>query len=161
MTRDAVAFQDLMHDNFCWGCGADNPDGLRLKSWWEGDVAVAHFTPSPAHAAGPRHFLNGGIIGTLIDCHGICTAVADAHRREGREIGSDPELWYATASLHVEYLRPASISAPVELRATVTGVDDRATTVECTLSSEGKPRAQAIIGAVQVPDSWRHGTDRR
>ena len=30
-----IPFQDLMHDNFCWGCGADNPDGLQLKSRWD------------------------------------------------------------------------------------------------------------------------------
>ena len=34
------AFQDAMKDNFCWGCGADNPDGLQLKSHWDGDESV-------------------------------------------------------------------------------------------------------------------------
>ena len=151
-------FQDLMHDNFCWGCGADNPDGLQLKSEWRADdpaVAVASFTASPAHAAGPRHVLNGSIIGVLLDCHGICTAVADAYRRDGREVGSAPELWYATSSLHIEYLRPTPINAVVELEGRVVAVDDRTTTVECVLIAEGKPRARATVGAVRVPDSWR------
>lgn len=149
-----------MHDNFCFGCGADNPDGLRLKSEWDRtDPALATSTwfADPAHSAGPRHVLNGGIIATLLDCHGVCTAVADAYRREGRDIGSDPELWYATASLSVEYLRPTRIDAPLSLSARVVEVDDRATTVECTLTADGKPRARASVRAVRVPDSWRHG----
>lgn len=147
-----------MHDNFCWGCGADNPDGLHLKSTWSAtdpEVAQAWFTPSPAHAAGPRHVLNGGIIGVVLDCHGICTAVADAYRREGREVGSDPEVWYATSSLHIEYLRPTPIDATVELEGRVVAVDGTTTTVECVLHAAGKPRARAVVGAVRVPDSWR------
>ena len=100
-TGATVAFQDQMHDNFCWGCGADNPDGLLLKSFWDGSDAVARWQPWDVHAAGPRHVLNGGIIATLLDCHGICTAVAAAYADVGRAIGSDPALWCATASLHV------------------------------------------------------------
>ena len=82
----SAAFQDLIPDNFCFGCGADNPDGLQIKSYWEGEGSICRYTPRPYHAAGPRHLLNGGIIAMLIDCHTICTAVADAYRREGREI---------------------------------------------------------------------------
>lgn len=151
-------FQDRMHDNFCFGCGADNSDGLQLKSAWDPEdreVAVATFRPQPLHAAGPRHILNGGIIATLLDCHGICTAVADAYRREGRDIGSAPELWYATASMAVDFLRPAPIDGPVHLTGRVVAVDDRFTTVECRLESDGKARATASVRAVRVPDSWR------
>lgn len=157
---DPVAFQDRMHDNFCFGCGADNPDGLHLKSRWadaDRDLAVSEWLPLAAHAAGPRHILNGGIIATLLDCHGICTAIADAYRREEREIGSEPDLWYATASIGVEYLRPAPITAVCSLGARVVAVEDRFTTVEVELGADGKPRARATVRAVRVPDSWRHG----
>ena len=161
MGPEAPAFQDQMHDNFCWGCGADNPDGLHLESRWsrgeEGDVAVAQWQSRPEYAAGPRHVLNGGIIATLLDCHGVCTAIADAYSREGRGIGSDPDLWYATASMGVEYLRPVPIEAVVSLRARVVDVEDRFTTVECELEADGKVRARASVRAVRVPDSWRHG----
>ena len=152
-----LAFQDQMHDNFCWGCGADNPDGLGLKSHWEGDVSVAQWHSSPEYAAGPRHVLNGGIIATLLDCHGVCTAIADAYAREDRAIGSAPDLWYATASMTVDYLRPAPIDALVSLRGTIVEVEDRFTTVTCELEAAGKVRAQGSVRAVRVPDTWRHG----
>jgi acyl-coenzyme A thioesterase PaaI-like protein len=154
--NEESAFQDQMHDNFCWGCGADNPDGLQLKSRWEGDDAVATWRPQPAHAAGPRHFLNGGVIATLLDCHAVCTAIASAYARGGRAIGSEPELWYATASMTIEYERPCRIDLPVTLRGREVGTDDRFTTVDCTLESDGKVRARASVRAVRVPDSWRH-----
>lgn len=151
------AFQDAMKDNFCWGCGADNPDGLQLKSEWDGDGAVARWTGSPQFAAGPRHFLNGGVIATLLDCHGVCTAIADAYRRSGRAIGSDPEIWHATTSMDVRYLRPTPIDAEVVLRGTITAADDSGTTVDCLLEAGGKARATATVTSIQVPDSWRHG----
>jgi acyl-coenzyme A thioesterase PaaI-like protein len=154
---DGPAFQDQMHDNFCWGCGADNPDGLQLKSRWQGDEAVAAWNPQPAHAAGPRHFLNGGVIATLLDCHGVCTAIASAYGREDRAIGSAPEIWYATASMDIRYERPSPIDQPVTLRAHEVVTDDRFTTVDCTLESDGKVRARAAVRAARVPDSWRHG----
>jgi acyl-coenzyme A thioesterase PaaI-like protein len=149
--------QDQMIGNYCWGCGADNPAGLHLKSYWDGEVALAEWIPSDEYAAGPQHFLNGGIIATLLDCHGVCTAIASAYQREPREIGTDPEIWYATTSMSVEYQRPVPIYSTVQLMARVAAHEDRTTTVTCVLSSEGKQRAQASVRSVRVPDHWRHG----
>jgi acyl-coenzyme A thioesterase PaaI-like protein len=121
------AFQDEMLGNYCWGCGADNPTGLHLKSYWDGEVAVARWIPGREFAAGPQYFLNGGIIATLLDCHGVCTAIANAYQREQRGVGTEPEIWYATASLAVEYLRPTPIDAAVHLNAQVVANEDRMT----------------------------------
>jgi acyl-coenzyme A thioesterase PaaI-like protein len=151
-------FQDLMHDNFCWGCGADNPDGLQIKTVWDGDTSLTRWTPEPQFAAGPKHILNGGIIATLLDCHGVVTAIADRYRTEARAIGDGQEIWCATASMDVRYLRPTPIDAEVELRGTVGEVDDRFSTIEVVLSADGKDRAAATVRAVLVPESWRHGT---
>lgn len=154
----ALAFQDLMQQNFCWGCGAENPTGLHLKSYWDGDVAVAEWSPRKEFAAGPRHFLNGGIIATLLDCHGVCTAVASAYQREGRTIGTDPEIWLATSVLAVEYLRPTPIDQPVQLVAQIIGYDERLTSVECVLGAGGKDRVRAEVRTTRVSDEWRHGS---
>lgn len=131
---------------------------MHLKSYWDGELAVAEWTPSPDFAAGPRHFLNGGIIATLLDCHGVCTAIADAYRREQREIGSDPEIWHATVSMSIEYLRPTPINDVIRLRARVVESGDRGTSVECILAAGTKDRARAMVASTRVPDAWRHGS---
>lgn len=153
-----VAIQDQIPGNYCWGCGADNPEGLQLKSFWIGGEASAVFLPHARFAAGPRHFLNGGIIATLLDCHGVCTAIAQAYDAEQRPIGSEPEIWCATTSMAVDYLRPTPIGDEVELRGWVAAVDDGTTTVECVLACAGKERARATVRSVRVPESWRHGS---
>jgi len=151
------AFQDQMRGNHCWGCGPDNPSGLHLKSYWQDGLAIAQWSPSRQFAAGPRHFLNGGIIATLLDCHGVCTAIADAYQRENREVGSDPYIWHATAALSVDYRRPTPIDDVVQLTARVVEYDERGSSVACTLAAAGKERAGALVRTARVPDEWLHG----
>jgi acyl-coenzyme A thioesterase PaaI-like protein len=83
------SFQELMPGNHCWGCGSLNERGLGIQSRWQepGQVAVCDWTPSPEHMAGPTSVVNGGIIATLVDCHSVCTAIANGYLSEGREIG--------------------------------------------------------------------------
>ncbi len=154
------AFQDLMPFNHCWGCGADNPAGLRLKSRWSADdpeVAIATFRPRPEHMAGPRHVLNGGIIATILDCHSVCTSVADAYRREGRAIGRGDTIWFATGSLDVRFLAPVPVDAAVELRARVVEHRERKTGLDCTLAAADDICARAAVTAVRVPPTWLRG----
>ena len=152
-----ASIQDQIPDNHCWGCGADNPVGLHLKSFWDGEKAVARFLPDSAFAAGPLHFLNGGIIATLLDCHGVCTAIARAYDDEHRSIGSQPEIWYATTSMTVDYLRPTPIGEEVALTGHAVAIEDGSTAVDCVLWCAGKERARATVRAVRVPEAWRHG----
>ncbi len=144
-----------MHGNHCFGCGADNDGGLRIKSYWlNDDQAICRFKPASAHSAAADSILNGGIIATLIDCHSICTAVAHAYRDAGREIGTAPTIWYATGALQIKYLKPTALSGHVELIARVTEAGARKTVVHCELSGHGEQCVTAEVVAVRVPDSW-------
>ena len=140
-----------MPANHCFGCGAENEDGLRIKSFWSGErESVCRFQPRSHQAAGPRGLLNGGIIATVIDCHGVCTAIADAYRREGRRMGEGELIWYVTGSLQVDYRRPTPIDRQVEIRARIVGHEGRKTRVECELCSDGQICAVARVLAVRV-----------
>lgn len=156
------AFQDLLPHNHCFGCGPANSDGLRIKSRWSGDgLSVARFTPEPYHCAGPRHFVNGGIIATIIDCHSVCTAAAAAYRDAGREIGSPPDIHYATARLELEYLRPTPIDAELEIVARIESRTERTYVLSCELSAAGKTRVTGTVEAIHVPESWVTGDSGR
>lgn len=152
---DQRAVQDQLGAvNYCWGCGSFNEHGLQIKSCWSGDEAVCTWQPENYHSAGPLHILNGGIIATLFDCHCTCTAIAAGYAAEGREIGTEPLIWYATVSLQVTYLRPAPIDQPVTLRARVKEMGDRKTLVGCSLFASGEKCAQAEVVNVRVPSTW-------
>ncbi len=86
-----LAFQDELTNNNCWGCGSTNSHGLQIKSYWSGVEVLCIWHPKEYHV-GPKHFLNGGIIATIIDCHCIFTAIAAAYRAEGRKMNSQPSI---------------------------------------------------------------------
>jgi len=111
--------------------------------------------PGPQFMAGPQHVLNGGILATLVDCHCVCTAIADAYRSEGRAVGAEPQIWYATASLHLDYRRPTPLGTPVTLRATIVDRSERRRTIRCTVESGDEVTVEATVVAVRVPPEWR------
>jgi len=149
------ALQDRLPHNHCFGCGPHNRGGLNLKSYWAGrGPSIARFSPAPHHCAGPRRFVNGGIIATLIDCHSICTATAAAYFDEEREIGSEPSRYFATSRLEIGYRRPAPIDATLELEADIVARRDSGYAVECRLSAAGKLCAVGHVEAVSVSPAW-------
>lgn len=147
------AFQDHYPDQLahCYGCGRNNERGHQLKSHWEGDETVAKFTPEPYHIAVPG-YVYGGLIASLIDCHGTGTASAAAYREEGREMGSKPPLRYVTSSLQVDYLKPTPLGVELEVRGWVEEITGRKVVVRETVSAEGEICARGRVVAVQMPE---------
>ncbi len=147
------AFQDYYPDDVshCFGCGKLNEKGHQIKSYWDGDETVAVFEPEPYHTAIPG-YVYGGLIASLIDCHGTGTAAAAGYREEGRDMSSDPPLRYVTASLHVDYLRPTPMGVPLEIRGRIEEISGRKVVVSETLSANGKICAKGRVVAVRMPE---------
>jgi acyl-coenzyme A thioesterase PaaI-like protein len=123
----------------CFGCGPANANGLRIRSFpdpaHDGDV-VADWTPAAHHEAFPG-VMNGGIIGTLMDCHSNWTAAYHLMRRRG----ADKPPTTVTADYHVRMLKPTPTDGPVQLRARVVHATDDRATVECELTANGETTA--------------------
>ena len=150
-----TAIQDLLPHNHCYGCGADNPKGMQIKSHWDGDETVCVYTPRPEQCAGPVQYLYGGTIASLIDCHSVGTAIANYYRSEGREVGQGEEIWCVTGRLTVNYVAPTPIDADVTLRASVTECGEKKTLIKCRMFSGDTLTAEGEVIAIRVPDSWR------
>lgn len=150
MMAERECFQDFMPGDVCFGCGAGNQAGLRIRSFWEGDEGVCHWQPDARHQ-GWEGVTCGGIIATLIDCHCMATAMAAAVRSEHRLLSSDPHYRFATGSLSIRYLRPTPIAQPLTLRARVTEVaDGRKYTLACELYCAGLKTVEATVIAILV-----------
>jgi acyl-coenzyme A thioesterase PaaI-like protein len=150
---DIEAIQDTITGNHCVGCGPANPHGLRIKSFWCGELeTLAAFQPEPHMAAAHPAVLNGGVIATLIDCHAVCTAISYTRRLAGPN--ADPDAVFATGSLTIRYRRPTPIDHPVLVHARIVGVADRKTVLECTVTSAGEVCAEATVVAVRVAEGW-------
>jgi len=151
-----AAFQDFYPDDLshCYGCGRLNEAGLQIKSYWDGDETVATFVPRPYHTAIPG-YVYGGLIASLVDCHGTGTASAAAYRAAGRAMGTEPPLRFVTASLKVDYLRPTPLGVPLEVRGKVETLSGRKVVVSATVSAGGQVCARGEVVAVQMPDRMR------
>lgn len=118
----------------CFGCGPSNPRGLRIRSIpSDGDEVVADWQPEPHHEAFPG-MLNGGIIGSLLDCHSNWTAAYALMKRAG--LDSPPCT--VTAEYSVKLLRPTPTNGKVHLSAKAVEVKDDRAVIEATLTAGGK-----------------------
>ena len=106
----------------CFGCGPANPKGLHVRSFPDGDEVVAEWEPKQEYEAFPG-VLNGGIIGTLLDCH--CNWAATWHLM--KKTGSDKPPCSVTADYAITLRRPTPSDGTIKLRARVVeSAEDRA-----------------------------------
>lgn len=134
--------------SICFGCGPANELGLHIRSFaGDGDEVVAEWTPGPQHQAFPG-VVNGGIIGTLMDCHSNWTAAHHLMQRRG----TDKPPTTVTAEFAVMLLRPTPADGPLRLRARVVDSSDRRATTEATLEAGGEVTATGRATFVAVSE---------
>ena len=122
--------------SICFGCGPANAKGLKIRSFVRGDEVIATWQPEKHHEAFPG-MLNGGIIGSLLDCH--CNWTAAWHLLQRNQLAQP--LCTVTADYAIKLLRPTPTDGPVELSARVVESTADCATVEGVLTAAGKPRA--------------------
>ena len=152
MNKKAV--QDFYPDDFaqCYGCGRLNEFGHQIKTYWDGDETVTKFYPKPYHTALPG-YVYGGLLASLIDCHGTGTAALAAFRNENRDVDTFPPFRFVTASLQVDYLKPTPIGVELEIRGRVVELKGRKVISEMSLFANGVETVKGKVIAVQVPEN--------
>ncbi|BCW92907.1 MAG: thioesterase [Thermoanaerobaculum sp.] len=131
----------------CFGCGPSNPKGLHIKSFPEGDGLVCRFTPEEHHEGFPG-FLNGGIIGTLFDCHMNWTAAYFLMQRDNLPSPAPT----VTAEFSVQLLKPTPSRQELLIRARVVEAQGRRVKVEGELVASGEVTARASGTFVAVKE---------
>lgn len=116
----------------CFGCGPANPRGLQIKSYPENDHVVMRFRPAPHHLAF-QGIVNGGIIGTLFDCH--CNWTAAYHLMLSNDLETAPPT--VTAEYSVKLKRPTPLDAELLFRAWPAEIEGNRAVIEGELEAEG------------------------
>ena len=103
---------DLVNNDYCFGCGTQNPVGLGLQFRWSGAVCEAVWTPKPEHQgwAGRVH---GGLLALVLD-EALSRAALDMHG-----------LHWVTAELTTRLHAPAALDAPLWVTAWVVSARPR------------------------------------
>lgn len=155
MNYDKKGVQDYYPDDVahCYGCGRLNEHGHQLKTFWDGDETVSRFTPKEYHTAIPG-YVYGGLIASLIDCHGTGTAALAAYKNENRIPGTNPPFRFVTASLQVDFIKPTPLGIELELRGKIFEVKGKKVISEISLYADNKLTAKGKVIAVQMPDNF-------
>ena len=119
--------------SICFGCGPANKEGLNIRSFRSESGLEMEFEPSNEHQAFPG-MINGGIIGTLLDCHGNWTAAIALMDKSG---DSEPPCT-VTASYSIKLRRPTPFGPTLRVTGEVTSIGDNSANVKMSLMAEDK-----------------------
>lgn len=125
--------------SICFGCGPVNDRGLRIRSLpaaADSDLLIADWRSEEHHQAF-EGILNGGILGTLLDCHSNWAATWHLMRRDGL----DRPAVTVTGDFHVRLRKPTSSHRPLYLEARAVESDGPKIRVEATVSVDGEVTA--------------------
>lgn len=126
----------LAPENRCFGCGPANERGLHIQSFEEGDGLVCTFTPEPHHLAF-EGIVNGGILGTILDCHSNWAAAVHLMKKTGESALPCT----VTADFHVRLRRPTPLGTALRIRARVVDSGEDRAVVDAEIEANGKVTA--------------------
>ncbi|ACL62745.1 thioesterase superfamily protein (plasmid) [Methylobacterium nodulans ORS 2060] len=147
------AIQDHYPPNFahCYGCGPANPFGHHLKSYLLDNHTEARFTPDQRYSGGVPDNVYGGMIASLLDCHGTASAAAFAYRARGRAMGDEgPPIRFVTASLHVNFRKPTPLGEELLITCKLKSLEGKKALVLLSLSARGEECARGEMLAVEL-----------
>ncbi|RJU80185.1 MAG: PaaI family thioesterase [Candidatus Poseidoniales archaeon] len=120
-------------NSICFGCGPANKKGLKIKSYRNGEGLKMEFQTSEEHQAFPG-IINGGIIGTLLDCHGNWVAAIALMDEEGLEM---PPCT-VTASYSIKLRRPTPANSKLSIKGKVSEIKGKMVNVELEMKAGEK-----------------------
>ncbi|MBJ99579.1 MAG: thioesterase [Euryarchaeota archaeon] len=120
-------------NSICFGCGPSNEKGLKINSFRIEGGLRTEFKTSLEHQAFPG-IINGGIIGTLLDCHGNWTAaIAIMDKRE-----EEKPSCTVTANYSVKLLRPTPINELLIITSKIEEIMEDRASISMELFAGGK-----------------------
>jgi uncharacterized protein (TIGR00369 family) len=148
------SFQDFYPEELshCYGCGRNNNHGLQLKSYWKGEKSIAFYKPQEYHIAVPG-YVYGGLLASIVDCHGTGTAAAASYRFENREMDSEPTLRFVTAKLEINYLKPTPLGIELKAIGTVLEVTEKKVVTDIDIFANDLKTISGKVIAVRMPEN--------
>ncbi len=125
----------------CFGCGEENPFGLRLKMEIEDGALKTDFTPGPHHEGWPG-IVHGGVISALLYevmenwpyLHGVVTMMR---------------------SMDTRLRSPATVGRPIRATSWLERREGRELDVAARLESDGKTIAEGRASLVELDERGR------
>jgi uncharacterized protein (TIGR00369 family) len=140
-----------LQKNYCFGCGKNNPEGMRLKFLYDenGDCFVCRFRLDKRYTGPPGH-AHGGIIATILD----------------EAMGKVSKLRHVialTSQITVNYLKPVPLNKPLRVESREVRVRGRRhTNMAEILNAKGEvlARSRGLFIAIDPQKMFAKFVDR-
>lgn len=101
------------------------------------------------------NFVYGGLLASLIDCHGTGSAALAKHRQNGNEPGdgSEPPR-FVTASLKVEFVKPTPHGIPLIAIGTIKEIHTKKWAIHAEVFANELLCASGEVVAVVMPSTF-------
>ena len=130
MINSDISLQEQYAPNgICFGCGCKNPKGLQIKSFAEDDKVISKWHPEEHHQAFPG-VLNGGIIGSILDCHSNWAAAYYLMQSKSLEVTPCT----VTAEYTIKLRKPAPLDTDYLILAELTKVKNNKAWIDAELT---------------------------
>ena len=149
------AIQDYYDDDFshCYGCGRLNPDGHQLKTYLKDNETISKYTPKNYHIA-IEGFVYGGLLASLIDCHGTGSASIFYARENGIEIKNHNAPRFVTGNLNVNYLKPTPLQKELLIRGVMKEITSRKVVTSISIVVNDVICVTGEVTAILLPDNF-------
>lgn len=150
------AIQEYYEDEFavCYGCGSLNKDGLQLKTFLEGEETISKYTPKENKTA-IKGIVYGGLLASLIDCHGTGSASAFYAKENGIVLEKYNAPRFVTGNLNVSYLKPTSLKEELVLKGKLKEIKGRKVVVEIALYCKDVLTVKGEVVALLLPENFK------
>ncbi len=147
--------QDLYDDDFahCYGCGRLNDEGYHLKTYLEGKFTKSKFLPKNYHIA-IEGFVYGGLLASLIDCHGTGSASIFYAKENHIELKEGNAPRFVTGNLNVTYLKPTPLGTQLEIVGELKEITAKKVITSIIVKANGITTVKAEVIAILLPDNF-------
>ena len=131
--KEKAVQDEYAPNSICFGCGPANKEGFQIKSYRINNGLEMEFESEEKHQAFPG-VINGGIIGTLLDCHGNWTAaiaIMDKNKLK-------TPLCTVTAQYEVKLKRPTPLGHTLKLKSKILALQNDRAEVIIELKADNK-----------------------
>ncbi len=143
-----ISIDDYEDVTMCFGCGQNNPIGLKLNFTWDGKTARAEFTPSKLHQG-----WSGIVHGVIIECL-FYEAMSYAPYFEG--------IHTITAKMRVRMRRLVLIDKPLVITSSITKKTRRLVETKGAISlADGTPVAEGTATLFIFNLKQRNATEEK
>jgi len=149
------AIQEYYDEEFahCYGCGRKNTEGHHLKTYLKDDVTISKFTPEDYHIA-IEGFVYGGLLASLIDCHGTGSASIFYARENSIAVKNYNAPRFVTGSLTVKFLKPTPLHKELIIKGELKEITAKKVITKIEVFVDDIVCVTGEVTAVLLPDDF-------